>query len=161
MKDGVDALIYAHPNTYAIPLSNLQPDQSEQDMEECIGGALAGGALGYAAGGIPGALGGAFLGSKAADAMDNYNNSSNQKPQQQTTEANVNVTNNAPDYPSNREYTGDPLQYSGGLNGKKSTGQSTTPVVASQVRRLHSHVSEGQHMMDLYKVIAAIENKEA
>ena len=49
---------------------------------------------------------------------------------------------------------------SGGLNGAKSSGQTTTPVVASQVKRLHSHVSEGQRMIDLYKTISAIENKE-
>jgi hypothetical protein len=30
------------------------------------------------------------------------------------------------------------LQYSGGLNGPKSTGQTTIPVVASQEERLHT-----------------------
>ena len=33
MKDGVDALIYSHPNTYAIPLSNLQLDQGSEVEE--------------------------------------------------------------------------------------------------------------------------------
>jgi hypothetical protein len=51
--------------------------------------------------------------------------------------------------------------YAGGGGAKeKSTGQATLPVVASQVNRLHSHVSEGQRMNDLYKTIQAIENKE-
>ena len=75
-------------------------------------------------------------------------------------EANVAYSDNEPDYPSNQEYSNDEMQYSGGLNGKKSTGQTTLPVVGSQVRRLHSHVSEGQRMSDLYKAIQAIENKE-
>jgi hypothetical protein len=73
------------------------------------------------------------------------------------------VTKNAPDYPTN-QVTADTKMMtqnlSGGLNGAKSTGQTTTPVVASQVKRLHSHVSEGQRMIDLYKTISAIENKE-
>jgi hypothetical protein len=42
---------------------------------------------------------------------------------------------NSPDYPTNTETSDDALQYSGGLNGPKSTGQSTTPVLASQLRR--------------------------
>jgi hypothetical protein len=73
------------------------------------------------------------------------------------------VTKNAPDYPTN-QVTADTKMMtqnlSGGLNGAKSTGQTTTPVVASQVKRLHSHVTEGDRMMDLYKTIATIENKE-
>ena len=75
-------------------------------------------------------------------------------------EANVTVSDNEPDYPSNQEYSNDAMQYSGGLNNKKSTGQTTVPTVASLINRLHSHVSEGQAMMDLYKAIAAIDNKE-
>jgi hypothetical protein len=42
---------------------------------------------------------------------------------------------NSPDYPTNTETSDDALQYSGGLNGPKSTGQTTVPVVASQLRR--------------------------
>jgi len=42
---------------------------------------------------------------------------------------------NSPDYPTNTETSDDALQYSGGLNGPKSTGQTTIPVVASQLRR--------------------------
>jgi hypothetical protein len=75
-------------------------------------------------------------------------------------EASITITNNQPDYPSNQEYSHDEMQYSGGLNGKKSTGQTTIPVVASQVNRMDSQVSEGQRMNDLYKAIQAIENKE-
>ena len=48
------------------------------------------------------------------------------------------VDENAPDWPTNTEkLDADPnlRTYSGGLNGPKSTGQSTTPVLASQLRR--------------------------
>jgi hypothetical protein len=42
---------------------------------------------------------------------------------------------NSPDWPTNTETSDNAMQYSGGLNGPKSTGQSTTPVLASQLRR--------------------------
>ena len=48
------------------------------------------------------------------------------------------VDENSPDWPTNTEkLDADPnlRTYSGGLNGPKSTGQSTTPVLASQLRR--------------------------
>jgi phage anti-repressor protein len=45
------------------------------------------------------------------------------------------VDENQPDWPTNTETSDDALQYSGGLNKPKSTGQSTTPVLASQLRR--------------------------
>ena len=45
------------------------------------------------------------------------------------------VDENAPDYPTNTETSDNAFQYSGGLNGPKSTGQTTVPVIASQLRR--------------------------
>ena len=48
-------------------------------------------------------------------------------------------TENAPDYPTNTETSTDALQYSGGLNKPKSTGQSTVPVLASQEERQESY----------------------
>jgi hypothetical protein len=42
---------------------------------------------------------------------------------------------NSPDWPTNTETSDNAMQYSGGLNGPKSTGQTTTPVLASQLRR--------------------------
>jgi len=42
---------------------------------------------------------------------------------------------NSPDWPTNTETSDDALQYSGGLNKPKSTGQTTVPVIASQLRR--------------------------
>jgi hypothetical protein len=45
------------------------------------------------------------------------------------------VDENSPDWPTNTEKSNNAFQYSGGLNGPKSTGQTTVPVVASQLRR--------------------------
>jgi hypothetical protein len=45
------------------------------------------------------------------------------------------VDENQPDWPTNTETSDNALQYSGGLNKPKSTGQTTVPVVASQLRR--------------------------
>ena len=48
------------------------------------------------------------------------------------------VDENSPDWPTNTETLSAQPElrtYSGGLNGPKSTGQSTTPVLASQLRR--------------------------
>ena len=49
------------------------------------------------------------------------------------------VDQNQPDYPTETETSDDAMQYSGGLNGPKSTGQSTVPVLASQDDRQHSY----------------------
>jgi hypothetical protein len=105
---------------------------------------------------------GSALGDKVTGESDEMDDAGHQRMMELAGlgEANVTYSNNEPDYPSNQEYSNDELQYSGGLNDKKSTGQATLPVVASQVKRLHSHVSEGQRMNDLYKTIQAIENKE-
>ena len=66
-------------------------------------------------------------------------------------EADVDVSENNPDYPTNNEFSDDALQYSGGLNGRKSTGQTTVPVISSQDTR---QMSEERSMFDLYKAIA-------
>jgi len=49
------------------------------------------------------------------------------------------VSMNEPDYPTDTETSDDALQYAGGLNKPKSTGQSTVPVLASQDDRQHSY----------------------
>jgi hypothetical protein len=46
---------------------------------------------------------------------------------------------NNPDWPTDTETSDDALQYSGGLNGPKSTGQTTIPVIASQENRQHTY----------------------
>jgi len=75
------------------------------------------------------------------------------KPMRGIREADAPVTQNSPDYPTNQECSDDALQYSGGLNGKKSTGQTTVPVLASQEER---QLSEGKSFLDLYKAFAKI-----
>jgi hypothetical protein len=60
---------------------------------------------------------------------------------------------NSPDWPTNTETSDDALQYSGGLNGPKSTGQTTVPVVASQLRRqvsMEESVKLEQSLFKLY-----------
>jgi hypothetical protein len=66
-------------------------------------------------------------------------------------EADAPVSQNEPDYPSNQEETDDALQYSGGLNGPKSTGQTTIPVVASQEDRLHTMEESVDSFLNLYQ----------
>ena len=64
------------------------------------------------------------------------------------------VDENSPDWPTNQETSNDALQYSGGLNKPKSTGQSTTPVLASQLRRqvsMEESVKIERSLFDLYK----------
>jgi len=49
------------------------------------------------------------------------------------------VDENQPDWPTNTETSDDAMQYSGGLNKPKATGQTTIPVIASQDDRQHSY----------------------
>jgi hypothetical protein len=42
------------------------------------------------------------------------------------------VDENSPDWPTNTESSPNAMQYSGGLNGPKSTGQTTVPVIAGR-----------------------------
>jgi hypothetical protein len=61
---------------------------------------------------------------------------------------------NSPDWPTNTETSDNAMQYSGGLNGPKSTGQSTVPVLASQLRRqvsMEESADLEQSLMKLYK----------
>jgi hypothetical protein len=48
-------------------------------------------------------------------------------------------TLNSPDWPTDAEGTDDAMMYSGGIDGPKSTGQSTVPVLASQQDRQHAY----------------------
>ena len=64
------------------------------------------------------------------------------------------VDENSPDYPTNTETSNNAFQYSGGLNKPKSTGQTTTPVLASQLRRqvsMEESVKIERNLFDLYK----------
>ena len=46
------------------------------------------------------------------------------------------ASENEPDWPTDEEGTEDAMMYSGGLNGPKSTGQTTIPVIAGQKDRM-------------------------
>jgi hypothetical protein len=59
---------------------------------------------------------------------------------------------NSPDWPTNTETSDDAMQYSGGLNGPKSTGQTTVPVVASQLRRQVSMEESVKLENDLFRL---------
>ena len=64
------------------------------------------------------------------------------------------VDENSPDWPTNTETkAADPelRTYSGGLNGPKSTGQTTTPVIASQLRRQVSMEENVELERNLFK----------
>jgi len=64
------------------------------------------------------------------------------------------VEENSPNWPTNQETSNNALQYSGGLNKPKSTGQTTTPVIASQLRRqvsMEESVKLERSLFDLYK----------
>ena len=64
---------------------------------------------------------------------------------------------NSPDWPTNTEtIDAEPnlRTYSGGLNGPKSTGQTTVPVIAGQLRRqtsMEESVKLEKTLSDLYK----------
>jgi hypothetical protein len=62
------------------------------------------------------------------------------------------VDENSPDWPTNTETSDNALQYSGGLNGPKSTGQTTVPVIASQLRRQVSMEESVKLENDLFKL---------
>ena len=117
------------------------PCQCEELADEGVLGTLGGAAIGGALGGPVGAAVGAVGGQELTKGGSGI------------IEADAPVSQNSPDYPTNQEESDDALQYSGGLNGKKSTGQSTIPVLASQEER---QMSESNSFLDLYKAFSKI-----
>ena len=63
-----------------------------------------------------------------------------------------NVAENAPDWPTNPESSPNAMQYSGGLNGPKSTGQTTVPVIAGQRSRTSTMEENVQIERSLFKL---------
>ena len=61
----------------------------------------------------------------------------------------VTATENQPNWPTDTETSDDALQYSGGLNGPKSTGQTTVPVIAHQGARTGVDDEELRRMMEM------------
>jgi Protein of unknwon function (DUF3008) len=70
------------------------------------------------------------------------------------------VSMNKPDYPTDTETSSDALQYAGGLNKPKSTGQSTVPVLASQDDRQESYAAEEEDAIKRMMEMAGIEFTE-
>ena len=69
------------------------------------------------------------------------------------------VSMNQPDYPTNTETSDDALQYSGGLNKPKSTGQTTIPVIASQDERQESYAAEEEDAIKRMMEMAGVKKK--
>jgi hypothetical protein len=64
------------------------------------------------------------------------------------------IDENSPNWPTDSETNDNALQYAGGLNGPKSTGQATTPVLASQLRRqvsMEQNAKVEQNLLNLYR----------
>ena len=64
------------------------------------------------------------------------------------------IDENSPNWPTDSETNDNAMQYSGGLNGPKSTGQATTPVLASQLRRqvsMEESARVEQNLLNLYR----------
>ena len=70
------------------------------------------------------------------------------------------VDENQPDWPTNTETSDDALQYSGGLNKPKSTGQTTIPVIASQDERQESYAAEEEDAIKRMMEMAGVKKKE-
>jgi hypothetical protein len=73
-------------------------------------------------------------------------------------------TENAPDYPTDAETTGDDdellRRWAGGLNKPKSTGQTTIPVIASQTARQVSEENKADKLgMNLYAELQSFKAK--
>ena len=61
----------------------------------------------------------------------------------------TNASQNEPNWPTDTETSDDAMQYSGGLNGPKSTGQTTVPVIAHQGERTGVDDEELRRMMEM------------
>ena len=70
------------------------------------------------------------------------------------------VDENSPDYPTNTEQANNNFGYAGGLDGPKSTGQSTVPVLASQDERQHSYAAEEEDAIKRMMEMAGIKQAE-
>jgi hypothetical protein len=70
------------------------------------------------------------------------------------------VSMNEPDYPTETETSDNAMQYAGGLNKPKSTGQSTVPVLASQDDRQHSYAEAEEDALHRMMEMAGVKKKE-
>jgi len=70
------------------------------------------------------------------------------------------VSMNQPDYPTETETSDNAMQYAGGLNKPKSTGQSTVPVLASQDDRQHSYAEAEEDALHRMMEMAGMRQNE-
>jgi hypothetical protein len=70
------------------------------------------------------------------------------------------VSMNQPDYPTETETSSDALQYAGGLNKPKATGQTTAPVIASQDDRQESYAEAEEDALHRMMEMAGVKKKE-
>jgi hypothetical protein len=71
------------------------------------------------------------------------------------------VSMNEPDYPTETETSSDAMQYAGGLNKPKSTGQTTTPIIhTNDEERQHSYAEAEEDALHRMMEMAGIEFTE-
>jgi hypothetical protein len=71
------------------------------------------------------------------------------------------VSMNQPDYPTNTETSSDAMQYAGGLNKPKSTGQTTTPIIhTNDEERQHSYAEAEEDALHRMMEMAGVKKKE-
>ena len=111
------------------------------ECNEGIGGAIGGGMLGGAALGPVGAIGGALLGGAITDESACPSCGMQGCGCGDIEEA---LDENNPDWPTEKTGQEDNINYydTDGLNGRKSTGQTTIPVIASQDDRQQAYEDE-------------------
>jgi hypothetical protein len=71
------------------------------------------------------------------------------------------VDENKPDYPTEPVASDDALQYAGGLNKPKSTGQTTTPIIANQDEREVAYDDEGEELRRIREMAGVAEAKKS
>ena len=70
------------------------------------------------------------------------------------------VDENEPDYPTDPVVSDDVLQYAGGLNKPKSTGQTTTPIIANQDEREVAYDDDGDALRRMREMAGIQEEKK-
>lgn len=71
------------------------------------------------------------------------------------------VDENEPDYPTEPVMSDDALQYAGGLNKPKSTGQTTTPIIANQDEREVAYDDDGDALRRMREMAGIQEEKKS
>lgn len=71
------------------------------------------------------------------------------------------IDENSPDWPTNTETSNDAMQYAGGLNKPKSTGQTTVPVIAGQGERTGVYAEQEEDAIQRMMEMAGIKSTVA